>query len=130
MAFDDQSEEPDEALIVRYANGDPDAARVLTARLAPAVLAHAHRVLGSRAEAEDVTQEAMLRLWRFAPDWRPGGARLRTWLFRVTVNLCRSLPTVLRTPKRRCRTMRAPQRCRRRCSGCPSARDRRSCCAT
>jgi RNA polymerase sigma-70 factor (ECF subfamily) len=46
-------------------------------------------MLADRAEAEDVTQEALLRLWRVAPDWRQdGGARVTTWLYRVTANLC------------------------------------------
>jgi len=88
MPFDDADEEPDEALLTLYAGGDPSAARILTARHAPRVLAHAHRLLGNRAEAEDVTQEAMLRLWRIAPDWRPGEARVSTWLHRITANLC------------------------------------------
>jgi len=79
----------DEALLVAYSNGDPRAARALTDRLAPRVLAHAARLLGGDlAEAEDVTQEAMLRLWRIAPDWRQGEARVTTWLYRVTANLC------------------------------------------
>ncbi|WP_370204721.1 sigma-70 family RNA polymerase sigma factor, partial [Pararhodobacter marinus] len=39
------------------------------------------------AEAEDVTQEAMLRLWQIAPDWQPGGAKPSTWLHRVAANL-------------------------------------------
>lgn len=79
----------DEALLVAYANGDPRAARALTDRLAPRVLAHAARLLGGdRAEAEDIAQEAMLRLWRIAPDWRQGEAKVTTWLYRVTANLC------------------------------------------
>ena len=88
MPFDDQKTVPDEALLVLYANGDAVAARALTARLVPRVMAHAHRVLGNRAEAEDVAQEAMLRLWRIAPDWRQGEAQVTTWLYRVTANLC------------------------------------------
>jgi RNA polymerase sigma-70 factor (ECF subfamily) len=35
-----------------------------------------------------VAQEAMLRLWRAAPGWRQGEARVSTWLYRVTANLC------------------------------------------
>jgi RNA polymerase sigma-70 factor (ECF subfamily) len=76
------------ALLVAYANGDADAARELAAALAPRVLAQATRMLADRAEAEDVTQEAMLRLWHVAPEWRQGEARVATWLYRVTANLC------------------------------------------
>ena len=71
-----------------YANGDPEAARTLTLRLAPLALRLAARMLGDRTEAEDVAQEAMLRLWRVAPDWRQGEAKVSTWLYRVTSNLC------------------------------------------
>jgi len=48
----------------------------------------AQRMLNDAAEAEDVAQEAMLRLWRMAPDWQSGVARVSTWLYRVTSNLC------------------------------------------
>lgn len=78
----------DEALLVAYANGDPDAGRDLALRLAPRVLAQAARLLADRAEAEDVTQEVMIRLWKIAPEWRQGEARVTTWLYRVTANLC------------------------------------------
>jgi RNA polymerase sigma-70 factor (ECF subfamily) len=54
----------------------------------PRVLGYAARLLGDRTEAEDVAQEAMLRLWRIAPDWRQGEARVTTWLYRVVTNLC------------------------------------------
>jgi RNA polymerase sigma-70 factor (ECF subfamily) len=78
----------DGALLVAFGHGDRLAARDLTARLAPRVLAQATRMLADRAEAEDVTQEAMLRLWRVAPEWRQGEAKVTTWLYRVTLNLC------------------------------------------
>ena len=78
----------DEALLALYAAGDPVAARTLTLRLAPRVLGFAARLLGGdRAEAEDVTQEALLRLWRAAPGWRAGEAKVSTWLYRVVSNL-------------------------------------------
>lgn len=77
----------DDALLVLYAKGDREAARHLAERLAPRVLAYAQRVLGDRAEAEDIAQEAMLRLWKIAPDWRPGEAMVTTWLYRVATNL-------------------------------------------
>ncbi len=88
MPFDAMEELPDDALLARFAGGDAMAARVLTLRLTPRVLAHAYRLLGSRAEAEDIAQEAMLRLWRQAPDWRSGEAKVSTWLYRVVANLC------------------------------------------
>jgi RNA polymerase sigma-70 factor (ECF subfamily) len=87
MPLDDLTRLDDDALLVLYANGDPLAARVLTGRLAPVVHAHAWRLLGDAAEAEDITQEALLRLWQMAPDWRPGEAKVTTWLYRVTANL-------------------------------------------
>ncbi len=79
---------PDETLLMLYARGDRHAARELTDRMLPRTLAVATRVLGNRAEAEDVAQEAMLRLWRIAPEWQPGQAQVSTWLYRVTMNLC------------------------------------------
>ena len=91
MPRDTLSEVSDETLLVLYANGDPEAARLLTVRLAPRVLGYATRLLADRAEAEDVTQEAMVRLWRVAPDWRTGEAQVSTWVYRVVTNLCTDL---------------------------------------
>lgn len=78
----------DDALLVLYVNGDGQAAAELTGRLTPRLFSFCVRMLGNKAEAEDVTQEAMLRLWRMAPDWTPGDAKLSTWVFRVARNLC------------------------------------------
>ena len=79
---------PDEALLVAFANGDAASGRALLERLAPRLFGYATRVLGDRAEAEDVVQETMLRLWKQAPNWRQGEAKISTWAYRVTVNLC------------------------------------------
>jgi len=67
---------PDEALLAAYAAGDSGAAAPLAQRHAPRVLAVVLRMLNdmAEAEAEDVTQEAMMRLWRVAPDWQAGRA--------------------------------------------------------
>jgi len=82
------SSDPDEALLLRVADGDPAAVRALVGRKLPRILGLAHRMLGDAAEAEDVAQEAFLRIWRQAPKWRPGAARFDTWLHRVALNLC------------------------------------------
>lgn len=78
----------DAALLALYAGGDAAAARELARRFLPRTLAYARRILGDAAEAEDVAQEAMLRLWRVAPGWRSGEAQVSTWLWRVVANLC------------------------------------------
>jgi RNA polymerase sigma-70 factor, ECF subfamily len=88
MALDVLSDISDDALLVLYANGDRAAASALTLRLTPMVFSLASRVLNDRVEAEDVVQDAMLRLWKMAPDWRQGEAKVSTWLYRVTSNLC------------------------------------------
>lgn len=78
----------DAQLMARYAAGDMAAARVLSARLSPRAYAHAYRVLGDSAEAEDVAQEALLRLWKQAAKWDAGRAQASTWVYRVVANLC------------------------------------------
>lgn len=84
----DAGADSDEALLARYGAGDAQAARLLVARLAPRIAAYAGRLLGDdRSEAEDVAQEALLRLWRAAPGWREGEAKVTTWLYRVVTNL-------------------------------------------
>ncbi|NKB26618.1 MAG: RNA polymerase sigma factor [Rhodobacteraceae bacterium] len=88
-AQDAPAADSDEALLAAYGQGGARAAQALADRLLPRVLGFATRMLGGdRAEAEDVAQEAMLRLWRIAPDWHAGEAKVSTWLYRVTSNLC------------------------------------------
>lgn len=79
---------PEEALLRLYANGDSAASRELARRFLPRMLAYARRMLADAVEAEDVAQEAMLRLWRIAPEWRSGEAMVSTWLWQVVANLC------------------------------------------
>ncbi|MEL7165741.1 MAG: RNA polymerase sigma factor [Pseudomonadota bacterium] len=89
MPLDSELDRVDEAdLLARYARGDAAAARALTLHLAPRVHAQAARMLGDGSEAEDIAQEAMMRLWKIAPEWRAGEAKVSTWLYRVVANLC------------------------------------------
>lgn len=80
--------DPEARLLADWVAGDPSAARVLVARLTPRAFGQAMRMLADRAEAEDVVQEALMRLWQVAPVWRTGEARVTTWLYRVVANLC------------------------------------------
>lgn len=87
VAFDALTEVSDETLLVLYGNGDGAAARALSLRMAPLAYRIGVRMLGDRAEAEDLAQEAMLRLWKIAPEWRAGEAKISTWLYRVVTNM-------------------------------------------
>ena len=86
---DDLSGLDDHALLRRAAEGDERAAALLVDRLGPRLLASVARLLGGdRAEAEDVVQEAFVRLWRKGAEWDVGGAAAPgTWLHRVAANL-------------------------------------------
>ena len=77
----------DHDLMARTAQGDGRAFRTLAERHAGHALRLARRILGNEALAEDVVQDALLRVWTNAPRWRPEAA-FRTWLYRVVVNLC------------------------------------------
>ncbi len=88
MPLDSLADQPDDALLAAYGRGERVAARILAERFLPRLYGHAMRMLNDRAEAEDVAQEAMLRLWKIAPAWRQGEAKVSTWLYRVVANLC------------------------------------------
>lgn len=85
---DEDGVDRDAELLAQFAGGDQSAARALTDALLPGALRQAWRMLGDQAEAEDVAQDAMMRLWKQAADWRAGEARVSTWLYRVVHNLC------------------------------------------
>ncbi len=81
-------EDEDDALVARVARGDETACRRLLDRHLGPVVAFAARILGDAVEAEDVAQESILALWLRASRWRPGEARVSTWLHRVAKNAC------------------------------------------
>lgn len=85
---DPQVRDPDAQLVERIAQGDADAARCFVARHLDRLHGLAFRLLGNRADAEEVVQDVFLRVWEHAGRWRPGPARFETWMYRVTVNRC------------------------------------------
>jgi RNA polymerase sigma-70 factor (ECF subfamily) len=80
--------EDEAALVGRVAAGEAQAFRALVDRHLPTVLAIARRMLRDDAEAEDVAQETLLRLWRNAAKLELGEGGVRPWLRRVAANLC------------------------------------------
>jgi RNA polymerase sigma-70 factor, ECF subfamily len=82
-------DDPDSALIAGVGRGEARATRLLVTAKLPRILGLASRMLRDTAEAEDVAQEALVRVWRNAPVWQPGRARFDTWLHTVVLNLCR-----------------------------------------
>lgn len=78
----------DAALVAAAAGGDASAFSALVDRHLSSALGVARRMLRDEAEAEDVAQEALLRLWRSAGALEVGPQGLRPWLRRVVSNLC------------------------------------------
>jgi len=76
---------PDEALASAAAGGDRDAFAVLLERHYERIFGLSFRLTGTRAEAEDLTQDICLALPAKLGSWR-GEARFTTWVYRVTVN--------------------------------------------
>lgn len=78
-------ETSDEALALAAAQGDRAAFAALVSRHYDRLLGFAWRLTGTRAEAEDLTQDICIALPRKLAGWR-AEARFTTWLYRVAVN--------------------------------------------
>jgi len=87
------------ALIARCLGGDHEAFRPLVQRHQRVVFSVAYRMLGSRADAEDVAQQAFVDAYaaldRFRSD--DGKNAFAAWLLRIAVNKCKD---VLKSKKR------------------------------
>ena len=64
---------------------------------AQGVYAHAHRMLGSREEAEEAAQDVFLRIHRSLGGFQ-GRAKISTWIWRITTNVCLSRRELKRRP--------------------------------
>lgn len=78
----------DDALMARLVARDAAAFRLIVGRHATTIRRIGYRMLGDAADAEDVAQEALARLWEHAARWTPGGPGIAAWLHRVSVNAC------------------------------------------
>ena len=73
-------------LVARCREGDPDAFRELFRAHREDVARLVHRMMGARADVEDLVQEVFLQVHRSIGEFR-GDARFSTWLYRLTVNV-------------------------------------------
>jgi RNA polymerase sigma factor (sigma-70 family) len=80
--------ESDDALMARVAARETAALKLLADRHAQLPWRIAYRMLADSAEAEDVAQDALLRLWQYAERWQAGGPGVAAWLTRVATNAC------------------------------------------
>ncbi|WP_029009305.1 RNA polymerase sigma factor [Azospirillum halopraeferens] len=79
-------EADDETLMAGTAAGDRASYDALVRRHLRRSLALARRIVASDADAEEVVQDAFLRIWTHADRWRGDGTRFTTWLYRIVVN--------------------------------------------
>jgi RNA polymerase sigma-70 factor (ECF subfamily) len=75
-------------LLDRLGANDEAAFRCLVERHIDRAYAIALRILGSRADAEDVVQDTFLKIWTRRGEWQQGRAKFSTWLYRVVTNRC------------------------------------------
>jgi RNA polymerase sigma-70 factor, ECF subfamily len=81
-------QDEDEELLNRLALNDEAAFRILVERHIDRAFGIALRIIGSRADAEDVVQDTMLKVWTHRGRWQHGRAKFSTWLYRVVTNRC------------------------------------------
>jgi RNA polymerase sigma-70 factor (ECF subfamily) len=89
--------DPDELLVRRAQRGERFAFDKLVERHEQRLYTLAARVLGSRDEAADAVQDALVRAWLALPKFR-GDARFSTWLYRITVNAAHDARAKRRAP--------------------------------
>ncbi|BAC48959.1 blr3694 [Bradyrhizobium diazoefficiens USDA 110] len=92
VVFDEDSE-----LLDRLAADDETAFRMLVERHIDRAYAIALRIVGNAADAEDVVQDSMLKIWSHRGRWQHGRAKFSTWLYRVISNRCIDLRRKPRT---------------------------------
>src|SRR4026207_939078 len=88
----------DEELVARSQGGDLDSFNQLVVRWERPIYALAYRTIGREEEARDVCQETFLRAFRALKGFK-GQAKFSSWLYRITLHLCRDwMPRERRPP--------------------------------
>jgi RNA polymerase sigma factor (sigma-70 family) len=83
--LDNSPADPDKELVVGVKAGNRDQLELLLTRHLPWIFNLSLRMLHRRADAEDATQEILLKTIKALPEFR-GEAKFRTWLYRIAVN--------------------------------------------
>lgn len=82
-------QQSDESLMERIKKRDHQAFSVLVIRRNEMFYAAAYRMMMNKEEAEDIAQEAFLKLWDRPEIWKSNkGAKFTTWFYRLVMNIC------------------------------------------
>ncbi len=83
------SQRDDESLIHQIQEGNHEAFAALVNRHSKRFYSIAYRIVFNREDAEDIVQEAFLKLWNGPGLWNQSkGAKFTTWFYRIVTNLC------------------------------------------
>ncbi len=77
----------DHTLMAMLSHGDKAALAALVNKYQNKIYTIARRTTGNHELAEDIAQEAFIRIWRSAPKYKPS-AKVSTWIYRIVINLC------------------------------------------
>lgn len=72
----------------RWQTGDATAFEALFRQYEGLVFKNAYFITGSRLEAEEITQDVFVSVWKARQTFNPDKGKLTTWLHRITVNKC------------------------------------------
>src|SRR4051812_7117429 len=90
-----ESAELEEKLLERLRARDERAFNELVKTYERRVFGLVFRMLGSRAESEDLTQEVFVQVFKAIGTFR-GESKLSTWIYRIAINLCKNRSKYLR----------------------------------
>jgi RNA polymerase sigma-70 factor (ECF subfamily) len=80
-------QQPSQEVIGKAMAGSTDAFRIIVENYQGFAYAVSYRFVGNEYDAEDIVQEAFIRLWHNMHKYR-SEVKLSTWLYRIVVNLC------------------------------------------
>lgn len=78
---------PDQKLVEKALLGEVAAFRQLVEKYQRFAYRVAYRFVGTVGDAEDITQETFIRLWKNLSRYKPE-IRMTTWLYKIVTNLC------------------------------------------